>query len=690
MACYNPFMKIDRTHLSAGAVIKDITGGIIVALVSIPISMGYAQISGLPVQYGLYASLIPILIYAFFTSTRNFVFGVDAAPAVLVGAALTSIGVEAGSDDALITVPVITFMVTFWLLLFYVLKAGRAVRYISKPVMAGFVTGICLTIILMQIPKLYGSTSGTGEGYELIRHIIDTAPDTDPLSLTLGVSTVALIIIMKHLLPKFPTQVIIMIAGFLLTVFFNVDDHGVALLPHVDSGLPRLVRPDFVSPPLVKLLFPTLTVAIVIMSETLLASGSIELREGRRMDNNREILGYGLGNLASAVVGGCPVNGSVSRSSLARQYGVTSQVMSVAASATMVLVLLFLTPIIEYLPVPMLTGIVVAALISACEFDVAHELLKTNRNEFYIFLSACMGVLIFGTIYGVIIGVILSFLAVIIRAVVPPREFVGIIPGREGFYSLSRYRDARPVKDTVIYRFGGNLFFANIDTFEADILGAVKDNTHTVIIYAASIGDIDVTAAERLVLLNKNLRERGIVLYMTDHVGAVNDKLRTSGARELLYNGTIRRTIRLALRDAGLHIPYPIEDGSSSASRSVDMPERIDDSHVQTARGELSTELEWIFGKDSEIILNKMSEEILMDLSAHITDSNIGAEVVEQAEYHATWGRIGLADEGKLLDLIEQHLDELTDASDSTREAILNSISERRKVRRRKLTEGQV
>ena len=153
------------------------------------------------------------------------------------------------------------------------------------------------------------------------------------------------------------------------------------------------------------------------------------------MDNNREILGYGLGNLASAAVGGCPVNGSVSRSSLARQYGVTSQVMSVAASATMVLVLLFLTPIIEYLPVPMLTGIVVAALISACEFDVAHELLKTNRNEFYIFLSACMGVLIFGTIYGVIIGVILSFLAVIIRAVVPPREFVGIIPGREGFYS---------------------------------------------------------------------------------------------------------------------------------------------------------------------------------------------------------------------------------------------------------------
>lgn len=678
-------MKGRTVRHTSGSIPGDIIGGIIVALVSIPISMGYSQIAGLPMQYGLYASLIPIIVYALFTSTRNFVFGVDAAPAVLVGAALTDLGIVHGSEEAIATVPVISLMVAAWLMLFYLIRAGRAVRYISTPVMAGFVTGICCTIILMQIPKLYGADPGTGEGYELIRHIIDTAGDMNRLSLILGISTVAFILILRRLVPAFPAPVLAMIAGYLLTVCLHVDEHGVMLLPHVEKGLPEFIIPDVKAAPAVDLLFPTLTVAIVIMSETLLASGSIELREGRRMNNNREILGYSLGNLASAAVGGCPVNGSVSRSALARQYKVGSQIMSVAASATMVLVLLFLTPLIEYLPVPILTGIVIAALISACEFDVAASLIKTNRTEFYIFVSAFAGVLIFGTIYGVIIGVILSFLAVIMRAVVPPSEFVGIIPGREGFYSLSRYRNARPIRNTVIYRFGGNLFFANIDTFEDDILSAIKEDTRYVIIYAASIGDIDVTAAERLVLLNNNLRSRGIILYMTDHVGAVNDRLRSSGARELLYNGTIRRTIRLALRDAGMHMPYPTEPASAGASDAEPDAVSIDEAHVQTARGELSTELEWIFGDETEAVLEKMSEEVLDDLSHIATPENAGAAVVEQAEYHATWGRVGLVDEGKLLDLIEQHINDISGATDSTRAAIRSSIRERRRVRREKM-----
>lgn len=678
-------MKSQSTNFTGKSLLKDAFGGIIVALVSIPISMGYSQIAGLPMQYGLYASLIPILVYALFTSTRNFVFGVDAAPAVLVGAILTSLGIESESDEAINTVAIISLMVAVWLMLFFIVRAGNAVRYISKPVMAGFVSGICCTIILMQIPKLYGSASGTGEGYELIRHIIATIPDLNLLSLFLGITTVALILIIRKIRPKIPTQIIMMILGYFLTVCFNVDDHGVKLLPHVEKGLPDFFIPDIKAAPIVDLLFPTLTIAIVIMSETLLASGSIELREYRRMDNNRELLGYSLGNFASAVFGGCPVNGSVSRSSLARQYGVNSQFMSVTASVTMAAVLLFLTPVIEYLPVPILTGIVIAALISACEFDVASELIKTNRKELYIFLSAFAGVLLFGTIYGVIIGVLLSFLAVIIRAVVPPREFVGVIPGKDGFYSLSRYRDARPIKNTVIYRFGGNLFFANIDSLENDIMGALKEDTRYVIIYATSIGDVDVTAAERLVILNNNLRARGISLYMTDHVGALNDKLRTSGARKLLYNGTIRRTIILALRDAGMHMPYPVEKYEGDIDPDHEQVKTIDAGHVQTARNELSTELEWILGKDSNAILEKMSAEILDDLSHIATPENAGEEVVRQAESHASWGRIGLMDEGKLLDLLEQHINELDDTSDSTRAAIRESIRERRRIRREKL-----
>ena len=153
---------------------KDIFSGIIMAAVSIPISMGYAQIAGLPAVYGLYGSVFPILFFALFSTSKQFIFGVDAAPAAIVGAALVSLGIESGSKEAMQYVPVIALLTGLWLLLFYFLKAGRIVDFISTPVMGGFISGIALTIILMQIPKILGGKAGSGELPELAHHIFET------------------------------------------------------------------------------------------------------------------------------------------------------------------------------------------------------------------------------------------------------------------------------------------------------------------------------------------------------------------------------------------------------------------------------------------------------------------------------------------------------------------------------------
>jgi hypothetical protein len=166
---------------------RDIFTGIIIALVSIPISMGYAQIAGLPAAYGLYGSIFPILIFSLCSSSPQFIFGVDAAPAALVGAFLTAQGIALGSDEAIAIVPAVTLLVGLWLLLFALLKAGRLVSYISTPVMGGFISGICTTIILMQIPKLLGGGSGTGELPELLLHIAEVCRTSfHPMSLTVG------------------------------------------------------------------------------------------------------------------------------------------------------------------------------------------------------------------------------------------------------------------------------------------------------------------------------------------------------------------------------------------------------------------------------------------------------------------------------------------------------------------------
>ena len=649
---------------------NDIIAGIIVALVSIPISMGYAQIAGLPAAYGLYGSLLPVLVYAFTTSSPQFVFGVDATPAVLVGGTLAALGVTTGSDEAMRLVPAITLVVAAWLLVFSLIKAGRIVNYISTPVMGGFISGIGITIILMQVPKLFGGAAGTGELIELILHITDQLKYFNVLSAVLGFGTVVIILVCKKYMPKFPMSVVLMVLGAMATAFLHIDRFGVKLLPHVDAGFPKLSIPDvtLLRNNTSEIVVLGLTCALVIMAQTLLATNNYANRYGYKVDNNREVLAYSLANVASAVSGSCPLNGSVSRTGIADQFGCKSQLMSVTAAVTMLVVVLFATPLLEYLPVPILTGIVVAALIGIVEYKLADKLRKVNRAEFFIFLAAMFGVLLFGTIYGVIIGVILSFIAVIIRAVVPPRSLLGCIPGHEGFYNLNRNRNALEIQHVVMYRFSGNLFFANVSTFLQDIENAIKDDTRVVIVDASGIGSIDITAADRLVSFNKILKDKGLRFYITEHVGNVNDQLRKLGAGCLVEEGVTRRTISLALRDAGVDRPYLLAGTLEQTEAHNDF---IEDN-------ERLAEIEWAFGEDASEWLDKFAVQMTDDIT-HMDENNehIPDNVLAEAESKNTWGRIGLFDEDELLERVEMHLSELTQ-NNSNAEALEERIEERR------------
>ncbi|MCR5226698.1 MAG: SulP family inorganic anion transporter [Eubacterium sp.] len=528
-------------------ILKDILSGIIVALVSIPISMGYAQIAGLPMIYGLYGSLLPILVFGIITTSYDFVFGVDAAPAALTGGTIAALQIASGSDEAVNTIPVLTFLVGLWLLLFFLLKAGRAVKYISVPVMGGFITGICLEIISMQLPKLWGGNPGTGELPELVLHMISELSIFNPLSFILGVSTVILILVFKKLVPKLPMSVVMLVIGILLNVGLHLENYGVKILPETAAGLPlpKLLHIDLSILP--DLGFSALTIALVIMSETTLASKANATSDGYELDTSREVLAYSMANIVSAVFGCCPVNASVSRTSIVRQFGGRSQIMSISASISMAIILIFCTRFIPLMPVPILTGIIVAALLSACEFHLAIRLHKMSKRDFWIFVSAAVGVLFFGTVYGVIIGVILSFIAVISEAVSPPRTLVGIRKGHEGYYSLKAHEDAEPIPGVVIYRFGGNLFFANIDTFVSDIEDAIDKDTHTVIINASGINNVDITATDRLMALTKSLTKRNIRFFFAENDGIVNNELNRYGAGELLENGTVQKDIETCM-----------------------------------------------------------------------------------------------------------------------------------------------
>ncbi|MCM1297871.1 MAG: SulP family inorganic anion transporter, partial [Muribaculaceae bacterium] len=602
--------------------------------------MGYAQIAGLPAVYGLYGSVFPIILFSLFSTSPQFIFGVDAAPAALIGGALLSFEIEAQSAEALAVVPVLTFYVGAWLLLFFILGAGKLVNFISKPVMGGFISGVCCTVIMMQVPKLFGGTAGTGELFELLEHIIQQLPVFNPPSFLLGVATLAIVLTSKKICPKFPMAVVMIVFGALFAYFAPVERMGIACLSSVEPGLPHFAFPDFFSIPFTDAIGASLSVAVVIMAQTLLAENNFALKRGYKLNDNQEILAFSLGNFASAFTGCCPVNGSVPRTAMNDQYEGKTQLTGMIAGVTMMLVLLFCTGFIGYLPVPVLTAVVMTALIGALELKLAAKLKTSSKGEFYIFMGAFFAVLVLGTINGVLVGIILSFTAVILRASNPPRCFLGVIPGHEDFHDLSQFNHIYPVKGVILYRFTSDLFFANVGIFQADIENSIMQDTRAVIVDAAGIGSIDSTAAERLMLLYESLGKRGIAFYLTGHVAELNDQMRTLGIGGLIQKGAVRRTMETALADIGMEKPYPI-DGAHPAYDSVARKRAENTLH----------EFMWAYGSGCEAEMERQINQQIEELQK---TGDIETLI------HGSWNQLGAMDEDEWLEHLEAHLAEIS------------------------------
>ncbi len=641
-------------------IIKDILAGIIIMAVSIPISMGYAQIAGLPAVYGLYGSVFPILVFAFFSTSPQFIFGVDAAPAALVGSALISLHVESGSKEAMAVVPVLTFFVAVWLLAFYIMKAGKLVNYISAPVMGGFITGICTTIILMQLPKLMGGTAGTGELPELAVHIARTAKQINVPSLIMGIAALAILLLAKKRIPKFPMAVVLMAAGALMTRFLPVESWGVKTLDTVEIGLPKWSIPDLSLVPMNEVITISLSVAVVIMAETLLAENNFAQKNGYRIDDNQEILAFSMGNLAAALTGCCPINGSVSRTAMGEQYQGKTQLTGIVAGLSMMMLLLCGTGFIGYLPVPVLTAIVISALLGATEFELAVRLWKVSRTECLIFAGAFVGVLLLGTINGVLIGMILSFSEMIIRNAKPATCFLGIQPGHRHFRDLKEGVQIHQIEGVVIYRFSSNLFFANVSVLQKDIEDSIREDTRAVILDASGIGSIDITAADRLEILYRSLKEKGIRFYITEHIADLNEQMRKLGLGYLIEEGCARRTIHIALKDMGIKRPYPLEGGVDNEERSASR-KRVDN-RVQ--------EFVWAFGSDTEAEIEKQIMRQIEQLKQNGDVENL---------FHGRWAHMEELDQDEWLEHLEEHLKEIVNISGKDERTLAARFEEHRK-----------
>ena len=460
-----------------------------------------------------------------------------------------------------------------------------------------------------------------------------------------------------------------MAAGAVLTVVLPMEEWGIRTLEAVKPGLPQWKIPDLALLPLNQVITVSLSVAVVIMAETLLAENNFAQKNGYRINDDQELLAFAAGNLVAALTGCCPINGSVSRTAMGEQYQGKTQLMSIVAGASMLILLVCGTGFIGYLPVPVLTAIVISALLGATEFKLAAKLWKVSRTECLIFWSAFVGVLLLGTINGVLIGIILSFSEMVIRSSKPARCFVGIQPGHRHFEDLTESLHNCEIEGVVIYRFSSSLFFANIDILQQDIENAIGSDTKAVILDASGIGSIDVTAADRLAILYRSLKSRGIRFYITEHIAELNEQMRALGLGFMIEEGRVRRTIHVALKDMGIHYPYPLKGNVDNTERSP-FRKRVDNS-VQ--------EFVWAFGSDSEAEIEK---QIHLQIE-HLKENGDMQELL-----HGQWNHMDELDADAWIEHLEEHMKEIVKISgQDEQELTVRFEKHRKKLREQMLKE---
>lgn len=513
---------------------KDLLSGITVAALSIPVAMGYAQIAGLQPIYGLYVSVLPVIVYAIFASSPQLIFGVDSSSAAIAGSLVVAVGITTGSDEALAFISSIALFAGLFMMLFSVMKLGKFTVYVSDPVMSGAIFGISASVLFSQVPKILGISSKGSEIVETLTAILTQVKDINLIALTAGSSTIIFILVGKKLSKKIPFPIIILIIATIISAVFKLNTYGIEIVGEVPKGLPPISIPKiFANGKLIYAILGGLLSSIVLMTDSLLTSKSFASKNKYELDENKELFAFGASNVMSAFSGVLPTSASVSRTAANEQFKGKTQVVSLIAAAVITLVLIFFSNLLFYMPQPVLAGIVFSALfgVLAAELKSFKILWDSSQKEAVIWLVSMLIVMAFGILLGIMIGVILSFILIIVTKSAQSSAFLGRIPNEEPFYfyDLKRNNQAVSIPDTIIYRYSNSLFFTNISEFTLEISHAIQPETKIIIIDAHAISSIDTTAANKLKAFLHELEGKQIAYYFANTIGDFRDAVKKRG-----------------------------------------------------------------------------------------------------------------------------------------------------------------
>jgi high affinity sulfate transporter 1 len=494
---------------------RDVTAGLAIAAVALPIGVAYPAIAGLPPVVGLYASILPLIGYAIFGSSRQLIVGPDAATLTILAASLVQASGASSEQQRVVASAAFAVVVGITCLISGALRLGFIANFLSRPILTGYLCGISLTLLVGQTGRV---TTVPLESKGLIRPLIELSGKLDQIhspTLVLGLGMFVLLRLLRWWSPRSPGPLIAVVVGTLISYLLNLESYGISSVGEIPAVLPSLslsIPEGFGIDDLIQDAFG---IFIVSFGSGIITARSFGVKNRYRVNSNRELIGFGAANIFSGLFGGFPVTGADSRTAINDAVGGRTQVAGLVAAAALTLVLVALSDAMKYLPVAVLGAVIASAAVDLLDVRELRRLWQTSQTEYAFAMIAMLGVIGFGVLRGVLIAIVATGVYLLARVSRPSDALLGCIPGQDGFYKLHREPRAKPVPGLAVYLVQGSLVFFNIDYVRDRIrwiVDRLPQSTRWFILDAEAVTTIDSTAAAVLGEIHEELTRRNLRL----------------------------------------------------------------------------------------------------------------------------------------------------------------------------------
>ena len=557
MKSYLPFLswikEYNKKNFSG-----DLSAGLTVGVMLIPQGMAYSMLAGLPPEYGLYASTIPLIIYALFGTSRQLAVGPVAMVALLIASGVGALA-EIGTDEFIGMAILLSLMVGGIQLLMGLLRLGFLVNFLSHPVISGFTSAAAIIIGFSQLKHLFGISIPRGKVHETVMNIVDNVAEINIPTVIIGVSAIVVLVMLRRINKKIPGPLIVVLAGIGAVYLLGMHEMGVKIVKDIPSGFPGLALPEMSWDAMGALIPTALTISLVGFMESIAVAKAIQAKhKNYKVVPNQELIGLGAANIFGSFFQAFPTTGGFSRTAVNDQAGAKTGMAAIISAVLVILTLLFLTDYFYFMPKAILAAIILVAVFGLIDVKEAKHLWATDKTDFTMFMATAVATLALGVEEGIGIGVILSLGMVIYRVSYPHIARLGQIPGTNLYRNVERYDNLIEHEGILVIRLDAQLYFANVEFFKEKLLSSIeaRDGVRVVILDAKAVDNIDSTAVHSIHEITEELEQQGIRFILTGVKGPVRDALHRSNLDEELGRENMFLNVHEAVEYV-LHNKFP-------------------------------------------------------------------------------------------------------------------------------------